>query len=865
MVKRILRILSVIVFVLFYCNSLNGEVLGKEYSGNIKLKISDYSGVGRVDWPVTSGIPFPKGVLKNPIHVALFDPSGKQIPLQTTVLSRYWEADSTVRWLLLDFNANVPANSSVYYTLKYGNEIERNKFNSPLSIEKKGNEVVINTGVLKLTVSKYFLTNVELKTGNSWKRITSGQGKMTMDIGAPPDTTLLPAVLGKGRNEGLYSSVPGKTVKVEVEDFGPLRAQVKISGWHIWKDGRKFGPYTLRVNAYAGKSYIKVYHTFVNSDLPERGLINNVGIYLPLNIKGDARITYGTEPISATTSGKEGKYYLLQNNWNRYEAFEGNKSEQFNGQCEGWLDVSNNGTGVTSVFRDCAQLFPNEIKFQNNELSIWPYPEDGVGPLDLRREEEKNLPAFQKYKKDQSFLYGLYLSPVKGVKSRHKFAYDFLKELHKGNMQYLSDHTALGFSRTHEINLYFHSSKVTNNQINEFAKASNQPLRAFAENHWYDYTDALGHFGWKDTVDFPKAENYFEKKINWTYRHQNEWFPDRFWGIVNYGDMQSYWEKDLFSGTVVPGQWLWYLGGGWNNYEVDAPKQIFLYYLRSDYNKAWELGEAAVRQMMDVVTAHANLPDFEPVQTVPEWKIGGMNRHEYDPWGGGVLENHTWNEGLIDYYYLTGYRRAYDVAMQVAGFALRLNGNGNRINQWQMYEHQFDRNASDNYRILLKTYELTGIKKYKVAAVEWRNYFLKNSPYSYKGLHQNTFMTVRYLVPTYELDYRLFGNKRVGVEIMNISKWLADMSKKGSSDYFVVHGMLAPALSYDITRGGGPLEDLIKVWWKHMKNFERNSPYCTTKGDFTSMDFNEFEALFRYLRACRDMNLTEKTASISKK
>jgi len=844
------------IFLLICANLFSQS---NNYSINkIQLEVTDYSGVNRIDWPVTSGIPLPKGAVKDERHIALYDSNGKEIPLQTTVLSRYWEADSSIRWVLLDFRANVPAHGTSYYTVKYGEEINRHQFPTELKVKKEGNEVSINTGVLKFKVGQDFLSDVQMKTTEGWKEISRSEGgDMTMDITVPPDTNLPAAVLGKGRNEGHYSSRIAKDVKIKIEDNGPLRVQVKVEGWYLRKDGRRFGPWTLRVNAYAGKSYLKIYHTFVNSDLPERGLIKDVGIELPLTLNGEAKVTYGTSPISSTEATGKKSYYLLQDKWNRYETYEGKEEKKYDGQSEGWLDVTGKEIGVTAMFRNCAQLFPKEIKYQNNELTIFPYPEDGVGPLDLRREEERNSREFQAYKKAQPILYGTYLSPMSGVYSKHRFAYDFLEKLREGDLKYLSNHTALGFSRTHEINLYFHLNGVSFRQLSDFVKSSNDPLRAFALDHWYDRTDALGHFGWKDTIDFPLIENYFAKKINWAEEHQNKWFANRFWGIVNYGGTQSYWEKDLFTGVVVPGQWLWYLGGGWTNNEVDFPKHLFLYYLRTGDDEAYRFAESIVNQMMDVVTAHANLPDFNPVQVIDRWKIGGMNRHEYDPYGGGVLENHTWNEGLINYYYLTGYRRAYDVAMEIAGFVLRLYGHGNRIKQWQLYEHQFDRNASNSYRILLKTYELTGAKMYEDAAMKWRNYFIKYSPYSYKGLNQNTFMTVRYLVPTYELDYRLFHDDRVAEEIMNIAKWLADSLKNGSTDYFVENGFLAAALSFDITRGGGPLEDLLKVWWKELAQYERQSSRCEQASDFTSMQFNEFESLFYYLAACRDAGLTE--------
>jgi hypothetical protein len=351
-------------------------------------------------------------------------------------------------------------------------------------------------------------------------------------------------------------------------------------------------------------------------------------------------------------------------------------------------------------------------------------------------------------------------------------------------------------------------------------------------------------------------ENYFAKKIDWAWRHQNEWSPSRFWGIVNYGGLQAMFASDTSGVMGPPNQWGWYLGRwGWSNAEVDAPKHLLLYYLRTGDDRTFKFTESVVRQMMDVATAHANLPDFEPVTTVPHWKKGGMHRHEYEPYGGGVLENHTWNEGLINHYYLTGYRRAYDVAMEIGDFALRLNGQANRIKQWQLYEKQFDRNASNNWRILLKAYELTGEERFKREAEKWREFYLSNSP---KSFDFSTFMTVRYLLPTYTLDYRLFGDERSAEEIMKIARWLQEQLNK-KEDAYVSQSFLAPAMSFDITRGGGPLEDILKKWWKALiVAYQSHEPYCTSTEEFREMRWNEFEPLFYFLRACRDANITEK-------
>jgi len=137
-------------------------------------------------------------------------------------------------------------------------------------------------------------------------------------------------------------------------------------------------------------------------------LIKDVGIELPLTLNGKEKITYGTSPISSTEAEGEKGYYLLQDKWNGYEIKSGDSEKRYEGQSAGWLDVSSKGIGVTAMFRNCAQLFPKEIKYQNNELEIFPYPEDGVGPLDLRREEEKNLPDWVEFREKYPAAYNVW-------------------------------------------------------------------------------------------------------------------------------------------------------------------------------------------------------------------------------------------------------------------------------------------------------------------------------------------------------------------------------------------------------------------------------------------------------------------------
>lgn len=72
---------------------------------SIALRVSAADARERRGEPVTCGIPWPRGVLRDPAPLALHSPAGVVVPLQTRVLDRW--PDGSVRWLLLDWLADV--------------------------------------------------------------------------------------------------------------------------------------------------------------------------------------------------------------------------------------------------------------------------------------------------------------------------------------------------------------------------------------------------------------------------------------------------------------------------------------------------------------------------------------------------------------------------------------------------------------------------------------------------------------------------------------------------------------------------------------------------------------------------------------
>jgi len=89
-------------------------------SGKIILTVTVPEGKSVINWPVTSGVPFPQGVLGSDRHLMLTTRDGKEVPLQTTVTGRW--ADGSVKWVLLDFRHS---GATGEYLLSYGPTVRR--------------------------------------------------------------------------------------------------------------------------------------------------------------------------------------------------------------------------------------------------------------------------------------------------------------------------------------------------------------------------------------------------------------------------------------------------------------------------------------------------------------------------------------------------------------------------------------------------------------------------------------------------------------------------------------------------------------------------------------------------------------------
>ena len=225
----------------------------------VKLTVSDESGVARIREAVSSGVPFAQAALQTnqPMHVR--GPAGA-IPTQTRVLGTW--PDGSVKWLLVQFLADCPANTDCVYDLGPGD--------APLSkpqlrTENRRDAIVVDTGPLRVEMPKNSLAlfrSVQLRGSTESVRILD-------DV--PPMRFAL--------SDGSVHTSSGVAPEiVELEETGPIRATVRQVGWLQDAAGNRSYKVDTRLRFYDGQAYVKAEQTFICLGQPELHQISEIAV-----------------------------------------------------------------------------------------------------------------------------------------------------------------------------------------------------------------------------------------------------------------------------------------------------------------------------------------------------------------------------------------------------------------------------------------------------------------------------------------------------------------------------------------------------------------------------------------------------------
>lgn len=213
----------------------------------VKLTLNEPVGAERKSEPVSTGVCFKPGQIRDAGKLALVNAAGQTVPAQFLPLVKL--DDGSLQWVLLDFQASVPANGSAEFTVKDGVPAAPPQI---LTTTGLNGIYTVKTGPMEFTVDASkpeFELISALKVDG--KAVLSGLGKDAMICRDVFQT-----------NQVFHA---GKPTKAEWDYNGPMRATLMLEGPYVDDAGTEWLGYRVRITAFAGSKLLRIEHCLRNS------------------------------------------------------------------------------------------------------------------------------------------------------------------------------------------------------------------------------------------------------------------------------------------------------------------------------------------------------------------------------------------------------------------------------------------------------------------------------------------------------------------------------------------------------------------------------------------------------------------------
>jgi hypothetical protein len=189
--------------------------------------------------PVTCGVPWPRGMLRDPSYLVLRDDKGESVPLQTRIMDRW--SDGSVRWLLLDWQATVRGNTT--YRLQISESPNQTQSSASLRVEHADTRITVDTVTAGFTLSvgdRFKFERIDLR----------GRGATWIDTDFD------------AWQKNIAWSQPSVS-NLALEDKGPTRATVRLVG--ELKLGKQSVFLAARLHFFSGSSAVRFCLSLVNT------------------------------------------------------------------------------------------------------------------------------------------------------------------------------------------------------------------------------------------------------------------------------------------------------------------------------------------------------------------------------------------------------------------------------------------------------------------------------------------------------------------------------------------------------------------------------------------------------------------------
>jgi PcRGLX-like protein central beta sandwich domain/PcRGLX-like N-terminal RIFT barrel domain len=667
------------------CSSLAGESARPPDARLwVPLKVRERIGIARFAEPVTMGVPLPEGLLEDERSLVLQGPDGKAVPAQFTVATRWWPGKS-IKWVLLDFQSSIAAKATGLYHLtdKGTNPAPP----SPVAVALSQKEYTLKPA-RKGEAPRKIKVNIATVTTGRLKAVIRQQGFNLFDEAwidphakgnyADAARIVKPHRAGPWLFHGgatlptykRFSPMNDPDVKMEVEESGPMRAVLKLSGRHLAAPGDKVPghnhllDFVCRMHFYAGKGLVKVVYTMSNrqgKSISQGVPLDRAWLSQPLVLDMKTRtwavglpdgksLHPGVKPDEVMPPWRKGvtvpadtvrKYHQagLHDCWifardsdhieyhgdffrKRERFIVKGKSAKTAAMTAGWLDLSDDSKGCAVGLKWFWQTHPRAVKADPSALLVM-----------LHANFESRPPLMSGSHGPRANWYP-------------------------------------GMSQTSTSMFFFHGKRDLARITAAYA-GLNRPLRAIAPAEWYcEKTQVFGRLASSGKAlysdeDWKRVQTYdqtLRKTLSFMLKFRDYDFGDYdHYGMFNFGDHMNY----IKSQRSDPGD----KNVTWDNGYYDYPHALLLQFARTGDLDFLETGIEAQHHVMDM-----DMMCWHPAP-----KMIGANRYcdgtMHIRWAqGGIYAsgsfNHYKTQSHFERFYLTGERRARDMGLLSAEFAM---------------------------------------------------------------------------------------------------------------------------------------------------------------------------------------------------
>lgn len=206
---------------------------GSQQRRSVPITVEN-EGTLRRNEAVRLGVPIPRGELASPDNTQLHDDKGADIPAHVTSTGQW--PDRSVKWLLVEFLAEVSPKSHRTFSLEYGSAIHARPKANSMRIETSAGQIKVETGSAQWSIS-----------GNQ-----GGRAECLRPGASEPVFALTDFVLTGTQGQQSRSSRDGHTA-IEVEESTPFRTVIRLRGNLVGSSGESSCfAFDTRVHLFAG-------------------------------------------------------------------------------------------------------------------------------------------------------------------------------------------------------------------------------------------------------------------------------------------------------------------------------------------------------------------------------------------------------------------------------------------------------------------------------------------------------------------------------------------------------------------------------------------------------------------------------------